>query len=79
MPNWLATREQVKRAGNITGVSLNVMVDRIIEAVSRDIARRTRRRFIPITETRLYRWPQRNCRSSVLLLDADHRDRKSVV
>jgi len=71
MPNWLATREQVKRAGSITGVSLNAIVDRIIEAVSRDIDRRTRRRFIPITETRLYRWPQRNGRSSVLLLDAD--------
>lgn len=70
MANWYASREQVKRAGGIT-VSLNAMVDRIIEAVSRDIDRRTRRRFIPITETRTYRWSQPNGRSNVLLLDAD--------
>src|SRR3990167_8765955 len=71
MPNWYASREAIKRAGNIWGASQHPQIDRIAEAVARQIDRATRRRFIPITQTRYYRWSQPNGRSSVLLLDAD--------
>jgi len=71
MPNWLCSREAIKRAGNIWGASQHPQIDRIAEAVARQIDRATRRRFIPITQTRYYRWSQPNGRSNVLLLDAD--------
>lgn len=71
MANWYASREAVKRAGSIGGATANAIVDRLIEAASREIDRRTRRWFIPKTQTRLYRWPQHNGQSSKLLLDAD--------
>lgn len=73
MPNWYATREVVKRSGPvITGVSADRTIDRLIEGVSRDLDRVTRRTYIPRTETRLYRWPPPGMgRSYVLWLDAD--------
>uniref|UniRef100_A0A6M3XQC0 Putative tail protein n=1 Tax=viral metagenome TaxID=1070528 RepID=A0A6M3XQC0_9ZZZZ len=76
MANWLTTREAVKRTGSINGDSQDAIIDRIIEAQSRQIDRVTRRFFIPRTETRLYRWPPilsfgRYSRSIVLWLDQD--------
>jgi hypothetical protein len=66
--NWYCSREAVKRAANIHGSLLNAQVDRVIEAVSRQIDSLTHTNFIPRTETRLYYWPQRS-RAWVLWLD----------
>ena len=73
MSNWLCTREAVKRAAQINGADKDPQVDRIIEAVSRQIERETRRYFIPRTQTRLYRWPprRRGYTSYILWLDQD--------
>lgn len=72
MSNWYTTRDAVKRAGNINGAAQNARVDRAIEAASRQIDNLTRRFFIPRTETRLFRWPQRlTGRGYELWLDAD--------
>lgn len=59
MPNWYCTREQVKRAGMISGVELDLQIDRIIAGASRRIEDITRRFFIPRTQTRVFRWPPR--------------------
>jgi len=67
MSNWYATREAVKRAGNLFGTSRHIIIDRTIEAVSSSISRETRRRFIPETATKLYKWPQRFSNSSITL------------
>ncbi len=72
MPNWLCGRESVKRAVRAAGPDKDSQVDRLIEAASLGIERATRRYFIPRTETRLYRWPQRRPGLSyVLELDQD--------
>lgn len=72
MTNWWTTREAVKRAAGVNGAEKDAQVDRIIEAMSREMERRTRRFFIPRTETRLYRWPQRRPgQSDILWLDQD--------
>jgi hypothetical protein len=59
MANWYATREQVKKAANLFGTARHAQIDRTIEAVSNAISRQTRRRFIPETATKLFKWPQR--------------------
>lgn len=70
MASLYCTREQVKRAGNINGSSFDSRIDRIIEGVSRDFDKATRRFFIPKTETRTYRWPPHQpSRSYILWLD----------
>ena len=72
MANLYAGRRAIKRAAHINGVDRDSMIDRIIEAESRRIDRRTRRFFIPKTETRLYRWPQdQTMPGDVLWLDQD--------
>lgn len=72
MASWLIGRRAVKRAANINGEVQNARVDRIIEAVSRDIERQTRRLFIPRTETLTYRWPTyATGPSDILYLDQD--------
>ena len=72
MPNWYASREQLKRSLEIKGVERDFTIDRIIESISRLIDRETRRFFIPRTETRLYRWPNHIYgQGQVLYLDQD--------
>lgn len=73
MSNWYTTRSAVKRAGGpINGSTQNERIDRIIESQSRRIDTAMRRRFIPFTDTLLYRWPQLNGgRSYVLWLKED--------
>ncbi len=72
MANLYAGRRAVKRAAHINGVDRDSMLDRIIEAQSRTIDRRTHRFFIPRTATRLYRWPQsQTMPGDVLWLDQD--------
>ena len=71
MPNFLCTREQLKRAGSISGVDSDAQVDRLIESASRDIDTLTRRIFIPKTQTRNYRWPTRQGSNFTLWLDFD--------
>ena len=69
MSNWYTSRETVKRAGNLIGDDQNSAVDRQIEAASREFDRSTRRYFIPRTEARTYRWPNRRGVGRVLWLD----------
>ena len=71
MPNWYCTREQIKRAIPINGVTADRQIDRIIAAESRSLDRKLRRWFIPRTETRLYRFPTRNQSGAIIWLDAD--------
>ena len=72
MGNWYTSRERVKRAASINGTENDAQIDRIIEASSRDIDRSTRRRFIPITATKTYRYPPiMPMPSWVLWLDED--------
>ncbi len=71
MASWYCSREQVKFAASINGATEDTRIDRIIEAVSRRLERTTRRIFIPKTQTRLYRWPQRDGRGYILYLDFD--------
>src|SRR3990170_5141125 len=61
MSNFYATREQVKRAGDIKRSDQDTQVDRHIEAASRHIDRILGLRegvFIPKTQTRNFEWPQ---------------------
>lgn len=72
MGDWYCTRIDIQRAIGIAGREENARIDHTIEAASRSIERRTRRRFIPITETRLYRWPNlRYGAGQTLWLDQD--------
>lgn len=75
MTNWYAGRRALKHAGAIWGDERHPDLDRIIEAVSRQIDGLCNRRpggFIPETKTRLYRWPPLTpYRSAVLELDED--------
>jgi len=70
--NWYTTREIVKRALGIAGSDRDWLIDSHIEAASREIDALTNRRFIPITATRNYEWPQREGRNVYTLhLDED--------
>jgi len=71
LANWFCSREATKRAAGIAGASRDAQIDRIIEGVSRQVERMTRRWFIPRTETRLYRWTSGRGSGTVLWLDAD--------
>ena len=70
--NWYCTREAMKRAVGIHGSEFDAVVDGYIESASREIDRLTHRRFIPLTATKSYPWPQRdNPRGAVLYLGED--------
>lgn len=70
MPNFYCTREQLKRAAEISGSNRDDEVDDLIEAASREIERLTHTFFIPKTQTRTYRWPPRRPgESHILWLD----------
>jgi hypothetical protein len=72
MANVYIGRQAVKDAAGYKGDSRNMEVDRVIEGVSRDFDRATRRFYIPKTETRLYRWPPHQMGSGwKLYLDQD--------
>ena len=77
MSNWYCTRESVKDAIKTTGALRDALIDQHIEASSREIDRQLRRRFIPKTQTRSFRWPQdsdvvsRNRDAYTLRLDED--------
>lgn len=58
MTNRLVGRETVKRAGGITGTSADALIDRLIDGASARVCEDTGERFIPVTETRYYDWPQ---------------------
>lgn len=68
---WYCTREQVKRAVAVEGPNLDALIDSYIEAASEEIERLTDRRFIPLTATKSYPWPQRGGRGYILFLDED--------
>ena len=70
MANWYISREDVKRALQLSGAPRDTLIDEVIEAASREIDKATHSRFIPLTETRQYPWPQRNGRVATLYLDA---------
>ena len=67
MPNFYCTREQVKRAAEISGSNRDEEVDSLIEAASREIERLTHTFFIPKTQTRTFRWPPRQSSESYVL------------
>lgn len=72
MSNWYVGREVVKRAVGVWGKGRDAVIDRVIEQASREIDALTDRRFIPITATRQYPWPQPfRVRSYELRLDED--------
>ena len=71
MPNWYTSREAVKRAIRSNGNENDASIDRLIESASRDVEQLTKRRFIPKTQTRLYRWPSRWAVGDTLWLDED--------
>lgn len=71
MTNWLTSREAVKRGLENTGAEQNAQIDRIILAASRSFEDDSGRYFIPRTETRTYRWTQRDGKSDKLWLDQD--------
>ena len=60
MANWLISREQVKRAGGLSGSSLNARIDNIIEGVSTSLENELHRKFLSRIETRLYPWPPKD-------------------
>lgn len=65
MSNWLISRDAVKRAGRQGGLTAipddrNRVIDALIEATSREIEQRMHTSYLPITQTRLYRWPSFN-------------------
>ena len=71
--NWYTTRDAVIAAIGQTGVSINPVIDRLIDAQSRQIERWTRRFYIPRTETHLFRWPEPRAGRSgdILWIDQD--------
>lgn len=72
---WYCSREAVKAAVGIAGARQNKVIDRNIEAASEAVELMLRSRgvtsFIPITQTRLYPWPQYAGRNTILDLDGD--------
>ena len=71
MPNWYVSLEAAKKAVQANGVDKHAQLARIIEAASRQVDKHTHRRYIPETQTRVYRWPRRNNAPDLLWLDAD--------
>lgn len=68
---WYSTREQVKLLGQIDGVQFDAALDQHIEAASQAVEELTNRRFIPLTATKSYPWPQAGVNVYSLELDED--------
>ena len=68
---WYATREACKAAVTIKGVEVDTLIDGYIESASEGVENLLGRRFIPLTATYLYPWPQRAGNSLVCYLDED--------
>jgi len=68
---WYCTRESVKSAIGVVGTKIDSIVDSLIESASAHIEAAIGRRFIPVTETRYYPWPQPNGNSLKVYLDED--------
>ena len=66
---WFCTRAQVKAAAGIVGAASDALIDSYIEGSSADIEKITDATFIPITETKLFRWPRRRAHAYVLELE----------
>ena len=67
---WYATRESVKAAVGIAGADLDSLIDSYLEAASEQIERELRRRFIPQTAIKYFRWPtKRSLGGYTLYLD----------
>jgi len=57
MPNFYVGRETVKRAAGLWGADKDTLLDRLIEAKSREVEQLTHRFFIPKAQTRVHPWP----------------------
>lgn len=72
MPNrWYTTPDAIKAAIALTGNLKDSLLGTYIDAASQSIEQTLRRRFIPQTQTRYYRWPQPFGSSLTLFLDQD--------
>lgn len=71
MANYLTTRERVKRQVARRGARGDQLIDRSIADASRRFIGQTGRRFIPVTETRYYDWPDVDGGRQELLLRSD--------
>ena len=72
MSNYYVGREAVKRAIGVWGAGRDAVIDQAIDQASREVDALTNRRFIPVTATRQYPWPQPDRLAAYMLrLDAD--------
>jgi len=60
MPRYYATLEMVKSGSSSNGDSENARILRHLKSASQKIENALRTTFVPVTETRLYRWPPRD-------------------
>lgn len=69
---WYCGLESLKRAAGIVGSQSDVAIAEAIEAASQDIETLLSRNFIPITDTKLFRWPRLvSTRQTLYLEDYD--------
>lgn len=73
MGSWYTTLDALKRAAGIAGPQLDAVIADEIDSASREVEALLHRRFIPITATHMYRWPQTvpGRTGAVLYLDDD--------
>lgn len=71
MSNWLCSRESVKRGAAIEGTEHHTVIDRLIEAASRDLDGAARTRFLPVLDTRYLPYTSKYLRGGRLYFDAD--------
>lgn len=68
---WYASREATKAAVDIKGAKTDSLIDSYIESASEAVENLLGRRFIPLTATKLYPWPQYAGNSLIVYLDED--------
>lgn len=68
---WYTTLEAVKRLPSMEGVLLDAIITEKIEGATAEIERLTNRRFIPLTATKYYPWPQRGGRGWYLMIEQE--------
>lgn len=68
---WYVSREATKAAVNIVGAEVDALIDSYIESASEAVENLLGRRFIPLTATKLYPWPQYAGNSLIVYLDED--------